>query len=93
MSIDKKISLLIDQKNKIDNKIEKLQIQNTKILAKALFKISDIETFDVAVILGATLKAIKNISDDEKEVLRNTGKTFLKKFKLSPVKNTNSNKK
>lgn len=93
MSIDKKISLLVKKKKRIDDEIEELKHKNAEILANALTKISDVEKLDIAVILGAVLKATKNINDNEEEVLRNSGKTFLKKFKVLPTNKAGSRKK
>lgn len=46
------------------------------------------------VILGAILKVIKDIKDDEQEVLRNSGHSFLKKYKarISAYNKTDSKK-
>ncbi len=88
-----KLQLLLQKKDKIDQQINQLKEKNVQSLASSLYKISEIENLDIAVILGATLKAVKNIQDDEKEVLRNSGKTFLKKYKTIPYSKTNSTKK
>ena len=77
-----KLQLLLQKKDKIDQQINQLKEKNVQSLASSLYKISEIENLDIAVILGATLKAVKNIQDDEKEVLRNSGKTFLKKYRV-----------
>jgi hypothetical protein len=88
-----KLQLLLQKKDKIDQQINQLKEQNVQSLASSLCKISEIENLDIAVILGATLKAVKNIQDDEKEVLRNSGKTFLKKYKAIPYSKTNAKEK
>ena len=88
-----KLQLLLQKKDKIDQQINQLKEKNVQSLASSLYKISEVENLDIAVILGATLKAVKNIQDDEKEVLRNSGKTFLKKYKTIPYSKTNSTKK
>ena len=93
MSFDNKISQLLEKKKKIDNEIEELKLKNTESLAKALIKVADIEKLDTTVILGAVLKAVENISDDEKEVLANAGKTFLGKYKILPPKKARAKKK
>jgi len=92
MSIDNKISQLLERKKKIDNEIEELKLKNTESLAKALVKVTDIEKLDTALILGAVLKAVENISDDEKEVLANAGKTFLGKYKILSSKKARAKK-
>jgi len=88
-----KLQLLLQKKDKIDQQINQLKEKNVQSLASSLYKISEIENLDIAVILGATLKAVKNIQDDEKEVLRNSGKTFLKKYKAIPYSKTNAKEK
>ena len=87
------LQLLLQKKDKIDKQINQIKEQNVQSLASSLYKISEIENLDIAIIVGATLKAIKDINDDEKEVLRNSGKTFLKKYKAIPYSKTNSKKK
>ena len=93
MSFDNKISQLLAKKKKIDNEIEELKLKNTESLAKALVKITDITKLDTDVILGAVLKIIENIPDDEKEVLANAGKNFLGKYKIFPAKKARAKKK
>ncbi|MDC0864825.1 hypothetical protein OAP56_02630 [Rickettsiaceae bacterium] len=93
MSVDKKIEQLLEKKKKIDNEIEELKLKNTESLTKALVKVADIEKLDTALILGAVLKAVENISDDEKEVLAKVGKTFLGRYKISSPKKARTNKK
>lgn len=95
MSIDKKISLLIEKKQKIDDEIKQLKLQNVETLANALAKISEIERLDTALVLGAVLQSVKDISDateNQQEVLRNSGKSFLKRFKIPSTKNSKSEK-
>ena len=92
MSVDKKLTSLIEKKNKIDDQIQTLKLKNTQMLATALSKITDIEKLDNDLIVGAVLKIVKNIPEDEKEVLRNSGKTFLKKCRLLPVNKTGTKK-
>jgi len=93
MSVDKKLTALIEKKKKIDQQIQELKLENTQLLAKALSKIADIEKLDNELIVGVVLKTVENIPENEKEVLRNSGKTFLKKFKLLPAKKADSRKK
>jgi len=93
MSFDNKISQLLEKKKKIDNEIEELKLKNTESLAKALIKVTDIEKLDTALILGAVLKAVDNISNDENEVLAKVGETFLGKYKISSPKKARTNKK
>ena len=87
------LQLLLQKKENLDKQINQIKEQNIQSLASSLYKISEIENLDIAVILGATLKAVKDIKDDEKEVLRNSGKTFLKKYKAIPYSKTSSTKK
>ena len=62
MSVDKKLTSLIEKKKKIDDEIQKLKLKNTQLLANALSKIIDIEKLDNELIVGAVLKIVKNIS-------------------------------
>lgn len=92
MSIEKKISLLLEKKKQIDIEIQQLKAQNLKILSKALAKITEIENLDFAIILGAVLQVTQNISEEKKEVLLNAGNTFLKRYKLSKSESPESKK-
>ena len=82
MSINNKISQLLEKKKKIDDEIEKLKVKNTETLATALCKISDIEKLDPKILIGAVLEVVKNISDDKTEVLAKAGSNFLRQFKI-----------
>lgn len=93
MLVDKKIEQLLEKKKKIDNEIEELKAKNAENLAKALCKLSDIEKLDLNVILGSVLKAVENVSNDEKEVLAKAGKIFLGKYKIIPSRAKNTKKK
>ena len=93
MSFDNKISQLLEKKKKIDNEIEELKLKNAESLTKALIKVTDIEKLDTTVILGAVLKAVENISNDENEVLAKVGKTFLGRYKISSLKKARAKKK
>lgn len=82
MSVERKIDELLEKKKKIDDEIEKLKAKNTETLATALCKISDIEKLDPKILIGAVLEVVKNISDNEKEVLAKAGSNFLRQFKI-----------
>ena len=69
------------RKEQLDREICGLKEKNMLILASSLTTIGELENIDMNVILGVVLKAIKDIKDDEKEVLRNSGHSFLKKYK------------
>lgn len=82
MSVERKIDELLEKKKKIDDEIAKLKLKNIETLATALCKISEIEKLDTNILLGAVLKAVENISDNEKEVLAKAGSNFLRQFKI-----------
>ena len=81
MSINKKIQQLNSKKEQIEQELFQLKQQNMQLLASALMHIESVNNLDLEVIIGATLEAIENISLTEKEVLRNSGKTFLRKYR------------
>ena len=89
------LQLLLQKKENLDKQINQIKEQNIQSLASSLYKISEIENLDIAIIVGATLKAIKDINDDEKEVLRNSGKIFLRKYRnkfITTQKNSETEK-
>ena len=95
MSINKKIQQLNSKKEKIEQEIFQLKQQNMQLLASALMQIESVNNLDLEVIIGATLEATKNISLPEKEVLRNSGKTFLRKHRnkfITTQKNSETEK-
>lgn len=63
------------------------------MLASALNTITEIENIDMNVILGSVLTSIENIQEQQQEVLRNSGKSFLKKYKARTFANTKANSK
>ena len=92
-STEKKLALLEQKKIQINEQINKLKQENINVLASALNTITEIENIDMNVILGSVLTSIKNIQEEQKEVLRNSGKSFLKKYKARIVANTKANSK
>jgi len=94
ISTSQKLLLLQKKKEQLDKEICGLKEKNMLILASSLTTISELENIDMNVILGVVLKAIKDIKDDEKEVLRNSGHSFLKKYKarISAYNKTDSKK-
>lgn len=94
ISTSQKLLHLQKRKEQLDREICGLKEKNMLILASALTIISELENIDMNVILGAILKVIKDIKDDEKEVLRNSGHSFLKKYKarISAHNKTDSKK-
>jgi len=81
ISTSQKLLHLQKRKEQLDRKICGLKEKNMLMLASTLTTIGELENIDINVILGAILKVIKDIKDDEKEVLRNSGHSFLKKYK------------
>lgn len=94
ISTSQKLLLLQKKKEQLDREIYGLKEKNMLILASSLTTIGELENIDMNVILGAILKVIKDIKDDEKEVLRNSGHSFLKKYKarISAHNKTDSKK-
>lgn len=94
ISTSQKLLLLQKKKEQLDKEIYGLKEKNMLILASSLTTIGELENIDMNVILGAILKVIKDIKDDEKEVLRNSGHSFLKKYKarISAHNKTDSKK-
>lgn len=94
ISTSQKLLLLQKKKEQLDKEIYGLKEKNMLILASSLTTIGELENIDMNVILGVVLKAIKDIKDDEKEVLRNSGHSFLKKYKtrISAHNKTDSKK-
>jgi len=94
ISTSQKLLLLQKKKEQLDKEIYGLKEKNMLILASSLTTIGELENIDMNVILGAILKVIKDIKNDEKEVLRNSGHSFLKKYKarISAHNKTDSKK-
>lgn len=94
ISTSQKLLLLQKKKEHLDKEIYGLKEKNMLILASSLTTIGELENIDMNVILGVVLKAIKDIKADEKEVLRNSGHSFLKKYKarISAHNKTDSKK-
>ena len=94
ISTSQKLLHLQKRKEQLDREICGLKEKNMLMLASALTTIGELENIDMNVILGAILKVIKDIKDDEQEVLRNSGHSFLKKYKtrISAHNKTDSKK-
>jgi len=94
ISTSQKLLHLQKRKEQLDRKICGLKEKNMLMLASTLTTIGELENIDMNVILGAILKVIKDIKDDEQEVLRNSGRSFLKKYKarISAYNKTDSKK-
>lgn len=94
ISTSQKLLHLQKRKEQLDREICGLKEKNMLMLASALTTIGELENIDMNVILGAILKVIKDIKDDEQEVLRNSGHSFLKKYKarISAYNKTDSKK-
>ena len=95
MNINKKIQELNSKKEKIEQELFQLKQQNMQLLASALMHIESVNNLDIEVIIGATLEATKNISHSKKEVMRNSGKTFLRKYRnkfITTQKNSETEK-
>lgn len=94
ISTSQKLLLLQKKKEQLDKEIYGLKEKNMLILASSLTTIGELENIDMNVFLGVVLKAIKDIKADEKEVLRNSGHSFLKKYKarISAHNKTDSKK-
>ena len=94
ISTSQKLLHLQKRKEQLDREICGLKEKNMLMLASALTTIGELENIDMNVILGVVLKAIKDIKDDEKEVLRNSGISFFKKYKarISAHNETNPTK-
>lgn len=81
ISTSQKLLQLQKKKEQLEKEICWLKEKNMLVLASSLTTISELENIDMNVILGAVLSSIKNIKEDDKEVLHHAGKTFLKKYK------------
>ena len=94
ISTSQKLLHLQKRKEQLDREICGLKEKNMLMLASTLTTIGELENIDMNVILGAILKVIKDIKDDEQEVLRNSGHSFLKKYKtrISAYNKTDSKK-
>ena len=95
LTTEKKLALLEQKKIQINEQINKLKEENINVLASALNTITEIENIDINIVLGSVLTSIKNIEEEQKEVLRNSGKAFLKKYKarIYTSQKTNSKEK
>ena len=53
------LQLLLQKKENLDKQINQIKEQNVQSLASSLYKISEIENLDIAIIIGSTLRATK----------------------------------
>ena len=90
ISTSQKLLQLQKKKEQLDKEICGLKEKNMLLLASALATISAIKSLDINVILGMVLSTIKDIKEEDKEVLAHAGRTFLKKYKARITTNKNN---